>query len=78
MSELKQTLQKSHHSDAGPDEVLYNVLTHLPESGLSVLLKVYNSVWESRTFPSSWGEAVVVPIAKPGKSRIPQTTDPSC
>ena len=64
MWELKQALQKSNNSAAGPDEVLYNLLTHLPESVLSVLLKVYNS---SETFPSSWREAVMVPIAKPGK-----------
>ena len=37
-------LQKSNNSAAGPDEVHYNLLTHLPESVLSVLLKVYNSI----------------------------------
>ena len=67
MWELKQALQKSNNSAAGPDEVHYNLLTHLPESVLSVLLKVYNSVWESETVPPSWREAVVVPIAKAGK-----------
>ena len=61
-------LQKSNNSDAGPDEVRYYLLTHLHESVLCVLLKVYNSVWESGTFPPSWRrEAVVIPIAKPGK-----------
>ena len=67
MSELKQALQKSNSSAAGPDEVHYNLLTHLPESVLSVLLNIYNSIWESRTFPPSWREAAVVPIAKAGK-----------
>ena len=67
MWELKQALQKFNNSAAGPDEVHYNLLTHLPESVLSVLLKVYNSIWESKTFPPSWREAVVAPIAKAGK-----------
>ena len=67
MWELKQALQKSNNSAAGPDEVHYNLLTHLLESVLSVLLKVYKSVWESETFPPSWREAGVVPIAKAGK-----------
>ena len=67
MSELKQALQKSNNSAAGPDEVHYNLLTHLPESVLSVLLKIYNPIWESGTFPPSRREAVVVPIAKPDK-----------
>ena len=64
MWELEQALQKCNNSAAGPDEVHYNLLTHLPES---VFLKVYNSIWESETFPPSWREAVVVPIAKAGK-----------
>ena len=67
MWELKQALQKSNNSAAGSDEVHYNLLTHLPESVLSVLLKVYNSIWESKIFPPSWTEAVVVPISKAGK-----------
>ena len=67
MSKLKQALQKSNNSAAGPDEVHYNLLTHLSESVLCVLLKVYNSIWESGTFPPSWRGAVVVPITKAGK-----------
>ena len=67
MWELKQTLQKSNNSATGPDEVYYNLLTPLPESVLSVLLKVYNSIWDSETFPASWREAIMVPIAKTGK-----------
>ena len=67
MWELKQALQKSNNSAAGPDEVHYNLLTHLPESVLSVLLKVDNSIWESETFHPSWRGAVMVPIAKAGK-----------
>ena len=50
---------------SGEDPALQ--FTHLPESVLSVLLKVYNSIWESEIFPPSWREAVVVPIAKAGK-----------
>ena len=68
ITELKQALQKSNDSAAGPDEVHYNLLAHLHESVLSVLLKVNNSVWEFGTFPPSWREAVVVPIAKPDKN----------
>ena len=67
MSELKQALQKSNNSAAGPDEVHYNLLTHSSESVLSVLLKSLKLIWESETFLPSWREAVVVPIAKAGK-----------
>ena len=51
----------------GLDQVHYQLLTHRPNSALSVLLKVYNHVWEYGCFPPSWREAVVIPIPKPGK-----------
>ena len=67
VTELKRSLQKANDSAIELDQVHYQLLTHLPNSALSVLLKVYNHVWESGCFLSSWREAVVIPIPKPGK-----------
>ena len=69
MSELKQSLQRANYSATDLDQVNYQLLTHLPNSALSVLLKVYNHVWESGCFPPSWREAVVVPVPQTGKDR---------
>jgi len=68
MAELKQSLQRANNSPTGLDQVHYQLLTHLPNSALSVLLKVYNHIWESGCFPPLWHEAVVIPIPKPGKN----------
>ena len=73
MTELRQSLQRANDSATGLDQVHYQLLTHLPNSALSVLLKVYNHVWESGCFPPSWREAVVIPIPKPDKDHL----DPS-
>ena len=70
MTELRQSLQTANDSATGLDQVHYQLLTHLPNSALSVLLKVYNHVWESGCFPPSWREAVVIPIPKPGKDHL--------
>ena len=67
VAELKQLLQRANDSATGLDQVHYQLLTQLPNSALSVLLKVYNHVWESGCFPPSWREAVVIPIPIPGK-----------
>ena len=67
VTELRQSLQKANDSATGLDQVHYQLLTHLPNCTRSVLLKVYNQVWESGCFPPSWREAVVIPIPKPGK-----------
>ena len=67
MSELKQSLQRANDLATGLDQVRYQLLTHLPNSALSVLLNMYNHIWESDCFPPSWREAVVIPVPKRGK-----------
>ena len=64
-TELKEALQKFIHSATGPDKVHYNLLTHLPQSVLPSVESI--TIWESGILPPTWREAVVVPIAKPGK-----------
>ena len=67
VTELRQSLQKTNDLATGLDQVHYQLLTHLPNSAVSVLLKVYNDIWKSGCFLPSWHEAVVIPIPKPGK-----------
>ena len=47
VTELRQSLQRANDSATGLDQVHYQLLTHVPNSALSGLLKVYNHVWES-------------------------------
>ena len=54
---LKQPLQKSNDSSVGPGCVHYKLLTNLPESSLTLLLTIFNSIWESGIFPPSWRKA---------------------
>ena len=64
---------KSHDTAVGPDEIHCEFLKHLPSSSLEFLLYVFNQVWVSGRFPTSWKEATIIPIPKPGKDN----TDPS-
>ncbi|GFN92577.1 urease subunit alpha [Plakobranchus ocellatus] len=73
MEELKNPVNKSNESAAGPGGVYYQFLRHLLESCLHTLLKLFNNIWTTRDIPPSWGEALVVPIPKPGKD----PSDPS-
>ena len=65
--ELKQALQKSNDSAVGPDDIHYKLLTNLPQSSLTLLLTVFNSIWESGIFPPFSREATIILIPKPGK-----------
>ncbi len=51
----------------GPDDIHYQVLKHLPDPSLEVLLHIFNNIWDTGTFPDSWKEATIIPVAKPGK-----------
>lgn len=67
MLELQQSLKASHDTTAGQDDIHYQLLKHLPNSTLTILLEIFNYIWQSNTFPPSWRKAITIPIAKPGK-----------
>ena len=64
MEELQDALRRAHDTSAGPDEIHYQLLKHLPSSSLLLLL---NKIWLFGDFPSDWRKAIVIPIPKPGK-----------
>jgi len=73
ISELRDSLERAHDTAAGPDDIHYQLLKHLPFEALSTLLFIFNTIWEGGSFPPSWREATVIPVPKPGKDH----TDPS-
>ena len=65
--ELKDALNKSNETAAGPDGLYYQFLTHLSQDCLKILLQLFNIIWLSGKIRFSWKEAIVVPIPKPNK-----------
>ena len=54
-------------------KIHYEFLKQLPSCSLDFLLQAFNEVWVSGKFPTSWKQATIIPIPKPGKDK----TDPS-
>ena len=67
LEELQDALRRAHDTSAGPDEIHYKLLKHLPDASLLLLLNIFNKIWISGDFPSDWRKAIVIPIPKPGK-----------
>ena len=67
LSELEDSLQNSHDTAAGSDEIHYQILKHLPNSALKALLNIFNIIWKKGTFPKCWAEATIIPLPKPNK-----------
>ena len=67
LSDLTDSLHKSNDTATGPDDIHYQLLKHLPDVSMHALLSIFNRIWETGILPPSWKEAIVIPIAKPGK-----------
>ena len=51
--------QLSNSMFSGPDRIIYRLLTHFPQSGLQLVLHIFNLPWSTHTF--------IVPILKSEK-----------
>lgn len=63
--ELRYAIDNSKNSSPGPDHISIIFLKHLPESGIEILLKIYNKIYTEKTFVNEWREATIIPILKP-------------
>ena len=73
MQELQNAL-RGPHTSAGPDEIHYQLLKHLPKSSLLLLLNIFNKMLISHDFSSDWKKAIIIALPKPGKNPTNHTT----
>lgn len=67
IAELRTALNACHSTAPGPDRIMYDMLKHLHDDTEISLLALYNTIWAAGYLPSTWREAIVVPILKEGK-----------
>ena len=67
MHELKQVIKVSRDTSPGNDTVHYQLLKHLPDHSLLLLLYNFNHIWLTQNFPTSWKTAIIISVPKPGK-----------
>lgn len=67
MEELKVALRRANDTAIGPDDIHYQLLKHLPDESLLVLLDAINHIWCSGNLPKIWKQATIIPIPKPNK-----------
>ena len=68
--ELEDALQHCNNTAAGEDTIHYLMLKHLPEESVQFLVSLFNRIWVSDDFPSSWRTSVVLPFPKKGKDAL--------
>ena len=65
--ELQQSIKISRDTSPGIDTVHYKLLKHLAENSLLFLLYIFNHIWLTQDFLTSWKTAIIIPVSKPGK-----------
>lgn len=73
LHELQYALSRTKNTTAGPDNVNYNMIKHLPENGHIFLLAVMNKIFHEGFFPEQWWESTIIPIPKPNKNHTDAT-----
>ncbi|XP_063216388.1 uncharacterized protein LOC134527548 isoform X1 [Bacillus rossius redtenbacheri] len=67
LSELHKCLSSSRDCAPGPDLITNSMIKRLPSNAISLLLRIFNMVYNAGYIPSPWKEFYVLPIHKPGK-----------
>lgn len=66
--ELEQAIRfLKNNSAPGEDTVAYEMIKHLPNVSLRVLLNIFNEIWSNGTLPRKWKHTIVLPFLKQGK-----------
>ena len=73
MSKLKDSLHKCNDTAAGPEDIHYQILKHLPPDALETLLNIMNEIERTGNFPEDWYKAIIFSTQKPGKDKTEGT-----
>ena len=74
LRELKEALSTTEATAPGEDNILYQMLKHLPEASKLFLLKIINKIWETGILPESWKVSLIIPVVKPNKDSSQATS----
>ena len=66
-NEFGACLRYTKNTAPGGDQICYEMLKHLSDSSINVIIKLFNRIWFSGEFPSLWRHSIVIPIHKNGK-----------
>ena len=67
MEELENAISLSSPMSPGEDDILYSMISNLPQCTKKLLLDILNDFWHTGTSPKSWKIAIIIPILKPLK-----------
>ena len=77
ISELEDALAHSNNSAVGSDKLNCEMLKHMPNHCLQILLLLFNRIWFTGEITPEWLHSMIVPFHKPNKPvNLPQSYRP--
>ena len=65
--ELNHAIKVLRDTSPCIDTVHYQLLNHLPNNNLLLLLYILNHIWLTQDFPTSWRTAIIIPVPNPAQ-----------
>lgn len=66
-TELNSAISSRRDTSAGFDGIPYKMLKHISSHAKSILLQIFNLIWENSLIPEDWKVDCLVPVLKPNK-----------
>ena len=67
LRELEYALSTTESTSPGEDNILYEMIKHLPQHAKISLLKIINKIWVTGILPAEWKISLIIPAKKPNK-----------
>lgn len=74
ISELKDAVKETKNTAAGKDGIRAIMIQVFPDIAFTILLHLFNVIWNSAIFPKQWLHCIQLPILKPGKDPTSTTS----
>ena len=65
--EILDVLNHCSNSATGEDQIHYHMIKNLTDPNLEYIRNFYNIIFTKHIFPTTWSEALIIPILKPQK-----------
>ena len=66
LHELKQVIKISRNTCPGIHTFHYQLIKHLLDDSLLLLLYIFNHIWLTQDIPTSWKTVIIIPVPRPG------------
>ena len=63
-NEFKACVSRTKNTSPGGDQICYEMLKHLSDYSINVIIQFFNKIWFTGKIPKNWLHSIVIPIYK--------------